>query len=499
VIGATARPFWRLLEDRMSGTVHRLSGAGVLSAPEWPPSPGDPLVSVVIPVLNESRRIQSVVRLALQSGRVGEVLVIDDGSIDGTPELAEAAGARVLTSTLLGKGASMEDGLRAARHATLLFLDGDLSGLQEDLIERMTSPILQGWADFVKARFARREGRVTMLTARPLLRTYFPELAHIEQPLGGIVAARRELLERLRFENDFGVDVGLLIDAAAMGARIAETDVGSLEHESQDLQALGEMAMQVIRAILERAAAHGRLRLSFARQAYEKDRVRKAGLEDTLRRVGDVERLALFDMDGTLLQGRFIVELARRTEREQPLQQYLDRYDLSPVVRTRRIARLFRGVPREVFERTARELPLTPGAVETVVGLRKRGYRVAVVTDSYHVAAETVRRRVFADLAVANILEFRKDRATGAVTLAPTMQADRQGPMAYDKLNTLRFLVRRMGIRAKDVLAVGDGENDVGMLRAAGVSVAFQPKSDRVRKAAKQVVLGRLDEVLGLL
>ncbi len=482
----------------MTGSFKRLIGTEAGPGPSWPASPADERVTVVIPVLNESRRIQSVVRLAVQSPCVGEVLVIDDGSIDDTPELAAAAGARVLTSTMLGKGASMEDGLRAARHGTLLFLDGDLAGLQEDLVDRMAAPVLQGWADFVKARFARRGGRVTKLTAQPLLRTYFPELAHLEQPLGGILAARRELLERIRFENDYGVDIGLLLDAASLGARITEVDIGSLEHESQDLDALSEMAMQVARAILERAASHGRLRLSFTRQAGEAERARRAGVEQALRRIGDVERLALFDMDGTLLRGRFVVELALRTNRELALSKYLDRYDLSPADRTRRIARLFRGVRRDVFERAAQELPLTPGAVETVVGLRKRGYRVAVVTDSYHIAAETVRRRVFADLAVANVLEFRGGRATGRVTLAPTMRADRKGAAAYDKLNTLRFLIRRMGLRPGDVLAVGDGENDVGMLRAAGISVAFQPKSDRVRKAAKHVALGRLDEVLEL-
>jgi glycosyltransferase involved in cell wall biosynthesis len=157
-------------------------------APSWPPSPTDDRVSVVIPVLNESRRIQSVVRLAAESPSVGEVLVIDDGSIDDTPDLAKAAGARVITSTMLGKGASMEDGLHAARHGTILYLDGDLAGLKEDLVERMAAPVLQGWADFVKARFVRGGGRVTKLTAQPLLRTYFPELAHIEQPLGGIIA-----------------------------------------------------------------------------------------------------------------------------------------------------------------------------------------------------------------------------------------------------------------------------------------------------------------------
>ena len=68
------------------------------------------MISVVVPVLNESPTVASVVQFARQSPCVAEVIVVDDGSIDGTPELAAQAGARVVTSTLLGKGASMEDG-----------------------------------------------------------------------------------------------------------------------------------------------------------------------------------------------------------------------------------------------------------------------------------------------------------------------------------------------------------------------------------------------------
>ncbi len=474
-----------------------LAGASSAVSSSWPAKPRNRRVSVVIPVLNESARVASVIRLALRSPLVGEVIVVDDGSIDGTPELAQAAGARVITSTLLGKGASMQDGLLEARHDTLLYLDGDLAGLCDDLVERMAKPVLRGEADFVKASFSRRAGRVTVLTARPLLRTYFPELAAFEQPLGGIIAVRKELLNRLNFENDYGVDVGLLIDAASAKARLMEVDIGHIEHDSQDLERLGEMATQVARTILERAAAFGRLRLNFLREAREQDRIHRAHPERVLSQVGAVERLALFDMDGTLLKGRFIVELARRTERESRLAKYLDRYDLSPETRTRRIAGIFRGVKKEVFEGVAREIPLIPGAVEAVVGLRKLGFRVGVVTDSYRIAAEIVRRRVFADFALANVLEFRRDSATGVVTLAPTMRSDdRKGRLAYDKLNTLRFLTRRMGITRQSVLAVGDGENDIGMLRAAGWSVAFQPKTERVRRAAKHVAMKRLDEVL---
>ena len=58
--------------------------------------------------------------------------------------------------------------------------------------------------------------------------------------------------------------------------------------------------------------------------------------------------------------------------------------------------------------------------------------------------------------------------------------------------------LQRPAITARSVLAMGDGENDIGMLRAAGLSVAFQPKSERVRRAAKHVVTERLDEILGL-
>ena len=480
--------------------VYRFAGGPRLKVAPWPPAPDSDRVSVIIPVLNESARIASVVAFVRKSLLVDEVIVVDDGSIDGTPELAREAGAKVITSTLLGKGASMEDGLNVAQHEILLYLDGDLTGLHRELVARLTKPITEGRADFVKARFSRKAGRVTELTARPLMRTYFPELAHFAQPLGGIIAVRKSLLRQLRFENDYGVDIGLFLDAAAAGARLEEVDIGRIHHKSHSLEYLGQMATQVARAMIERAMQHGRIRRTFVRRVRETERHHHAHPTQTLSRLGQVERLALFDMDGTLLDGRFVVELARRTERSEKLAQYLDRHDLTPEQRTRRIAALFKGVPKSVFERTAREMPLVPGAVETIVGLRKLGYRVGIVTDSYHVAAETVRRRVFADFTVANLMRFDNDRASGRVTLAPLMSPRlRTGHHAYDKLHVLKYLVRQMGLKRSQVLAVGDGLNDIGMLRAAGMSVAFQPKHERVAKAAKHTVTGRLDELLQFL
>lgn len=457
-------------------------------------------ITVVIPVLNESRTIGSVVKFALQDRRVGEVLVIDDGSIDGTPERAERAGARVLTSSLLGKGASMEDGLQAARFDIVLYLDGDLRGLRRDMIRRMTRPLFAGEADFVKARFARSGGRVTVLTARPLLRMYFPELQDFAQPLGGIIAAQRKLLQQLRFESDYGVDIGLMIDAVAARARIVEVNIGHIEHESQSLEALGEMAAQVARAILERAAEWGRLRLSYLREAREKDRVRRADFGHALKMLKRAEKLALFDMDGTLLNGRFVLELAHVLRRMEALNPLLDNLTLDAATRTRRISAIFAGAPKSTIEKVAREMPLMAGAVETVVGLRKAGYIVGVVTDSYRIAAETVRRRVFADFAISHVLKFRREKATGRLTLSPAMQHPKGcSEHRLCKLNVLQHLLDELGIGPERVLAVGDSDNDVCLLRAAGFSVAFQPKTPFVRDAAKHMVEHDLRGILRLL
>jgi glucosyl-3-phosphoglycerate synthase len=455
------------------------------------------MITVIVPVLNESPTIASVIEFARKSPLVTEVIVVDDGSIDGTPELAASAGARVVTSTLLGKGASMEDGVMAATNEILLFLDGDLSGLADDLIERMTRPLIDGSADFVKAKFSRSAGRVTILTARPLLKTFFPELNHIDQPLGGIIAARRSVLRNMRFESDYGVDVALLLDVAISGAVVQQVDIGHITHDSQTLDALGDMAGQVVRAILDRASRYGRLEPHQIREVGEVERRAQAEMDVVFKRLGAPDRLALLDMDGTLLRGRFVVALAQRLNKTADLNLLLDNPEVPSEERTQRIAALFANVPKEVFEEVARCMPLMPGAAELVIALRKAGYRVGIVSDSYFVATEIVRRRVFAEFSIAHLMRFRRGIATGEVTISPAMQHP-QGCQRHQvcKLNVLLHVCEQFGLTSDQVLAVGDGVPDACMLEAAGNSVAFQPKSDIVRNAAKHLAIENLLEVM---
>jgi glucosyl-3-phosphoglycerate synthase len=98
-------------------------------------------------------------------------------------------------------------------------------------------------------------GRVTELTARPLLNALWPELAGVVQPLGGEYAGRRSALEQVPFVSGYGVEVGLLIDLLDLGGlhSLAQVDLGVRRHTSQSQEALGAMAGQVVSAVLARA------------------------------------------------------------------------------------------------------------------------------------------------------------------------------------------------------------------------------------------------------
>ncbi|HRD96871.1 MAG TPA: glycosyltransferase, partial [Rubrivivax sp.] len=119
------------------------------------PAPPKACATVVIPALNEAARIGEVVRYAWADAATAQVIVVDDSSIDDTAALARAAGAEVITSTMLGKGASMRDGALAARLDLVVYLDGDLGGLRHGIVTDLCQPLTHGDADFVKARFGR--------------------------------------------------------------------------------------------------------------------------------------------------------------------------------------------------------------------------------------------------------------------------------------------------------------------------------------------------------
>jgi len=217
-------------------------------------------VSVVIPAFNEEKFINHVIRAAKKVEEVDEVLVVDDGSIDQTVGVAKQNGARVVSHKKnLGKGFAMKTGCEKADGDLLVFLDADLLNVDSKKIKRIIEPFKKGY-DFVKTKFNRRGGRVTRLTAKPLLGHFFPRVEEeFEQPLSGQIGIKKELMKRLDLEVDMGVDLGILIDVCEMGAKTAEVHFGELAHDERKLVDLEEMAKAVSRVVLDRASKYNRL------------------------------------------------------------------------------------------------------------------------------------------------------------------------------------------------------------------------------------------------
>ena len=216
-------------------------------------------VSVVIPAYNEENTVARVVDVIKQVSCVDEIIVVDDGSSDNTAQEASEAGAIVISHEVnKGKGEALYTGYKNVECDIIAFIDADIHNLTSKKVSAMIKPILDGKTDITKTKFARESGRVTELTAKPLLNFFFPEIS-FEQPLSGQFAARKEILKRINFEKDYGVDVGIVIDADVLGISIMEVDIGAIEHDMSPLADLNMMANEVVRTIMNRANKYGRV------------------------------------------------------------------------------------------------------------------------------------------------------------------------------------------------------------------------------------------------
>ena len=242
-------------------------------------------ITVVLPAREVADTIGPIVeRLRGLDPLIDQILVVDANSRDRTAEIAADAGAEVHSETrlvpelgpVLGKGDAMWRAIGAVRGDVVAYLDSDTRDFSPHFALGMLGPLLlEPELQFVKGFFRRpylpadgtelplEGGRVTELTARPLLSAFFPELAGCVQPLACEVAMRRGLLERMPFASGYAVETAMLLHARdALGGTegMAQVDLDVRLNRHQPLSQLGPMAYAVLRVVLDRLRAEGRLR-----------------------------------------------------------------------------------------------------------------------------------------------------------------------------------------------------------------------------------------------
>ena len=239
-------------------------------------------ICLALPALNEEETVGKVIttiKKALMDKvpLLDEIVLIDSDSTDRTRQIAEELGIPVYIHQQLlpelgarhGKGEALWKSLLVTKSDIIAWIDTDIVNIHPRFVYGILGPLLlDRGIQFVKGFYRRplkvgnrmetgSGGRVTELTARPLLNLFYPELSGVIQPLSGEYAGRRESLEKATFFSGYGVETGLLIDIFEQhGLRsIAQVDLLERIHHNQGLEALSKMSFAIIQTVLRKLEA----------------------------------------------------------------------------------------------------------------------------------------------------------------------------------------------------------------------------------------------------
>jgi phosphoserine phosphatase len=246
-----------------------------------------------------------------------------------------------------------------------------------------------------------------------------------------------------------------------------------------------------LRVSVPPGAAYGQLQAALARVAVQESI--DIALEDySLSR--RAKRLIVFDVDSTLIQGEVIEMLAARVGAGAAVAEVTEaamRGELDFAESLHRRVATLAGLPTEVLDEVADQIELTPGARTTIRTLRRLGFHCGIVSGGFRQVIEPLAHELMMDFVAANELEIVDGKLTGRVV---GNIIDRPG-----KAKALRDFAQQAGVPMEQTVAVGDGANDIDMLAAAGLGVAFNAKPALREVADASISHPYLDTVLFIL
>ncbi len=205
-------------------------------------------------------------------------------------------------------------------------------------------------------------------------------------------------------------------------------------------------------------------------------------------------KLVVFDLDNVIIDGEAIDEIGKLANVEDEIAEITEKamqgeIDFETSIKDR--VQLLEGTSIEDIEKVADELPLMNGASETIARLKDEDVDVAIISGSFDIVAEKIKEKLGVDAVYTNSFTVEDGKLTGEVT----------GPLVSgSKLDVLKGHVEDAGISLEEVVAVGDGANDISMIESAGCGIAFNAK-DSVKEIADIIVDEKdltkvLDEIL---
>ena len=187
-------------------------------------------------------------------------------------------------------------------------------------------------------------------------------------------------------------------------------------------------------------------------------------------------RLVLFDMDGTLLRDRGIFVIAEKKGFLDDLIKYIRDSNMAFYERSIKIANILKGESCMDFLDIFRKIPFNKNVESTIKELKERGIITAIATDSYQFLVDDVKNRLGIDYAFGNELIIDDDMITGELEIHNkelTKDFSSENIYSICKSCVLDQLCKDLGISVEEAIAVGDGIVDIGMIKKAGLGVAF--------------------------